>query len=142
MTQVSTIKFEGSFFMLVYPSSWEQEIIEDVVCFFKEDGCGALQMASTRSEDGHYNPEKEMNAYLDRNNLPNDPEKNIKYKTQNNIDAIACEYMQEGRFWLVQILCHEDKMLIVLYNADEPPEQSLSLEISSIISSIKFNKLL
>lgn len=135
MTQ-SDILFQGSFFRLTYPASWEQEIIEDVICFFKDDGCGALQIASSRLEDIECDLEKEMESYLARNNVAHDPKKAIKYQTSSNLNAIVREYMYEGRFWMVQLLNTQDKLLIVLYNADEPPDDALSVEISQIISSI------
>ena len=130
--------FKGTFYQFDYEQDWEVEIIENIVCVFKEYGDGVLQFAATRSENGKVDLDLELLKYLKRNQIDHSNQKITSYITANGQNALALEYTKEGRFWLLQLLAQDDKLLVVIYNADAPPNESLTLEISKILVSIKF----
>ncbi|MCB1172820.1 MAG: hypothetical protein KDK39_04615 [Leptospiraceae bacterium] len=130
--------FQGSFFRFRYLTNWQHEIIEDVACFFRADSGGVLQIAASRLAAGSLDLKAQIRAYLQRNQIDGHQAELFEYQTTRGIPAIACEYWHQDRFWLVQFLGSQDRLLIVLYNGDEVPESDLAREISTMLASIEF----
>jgi len=128
--------FQGTFFRLSYPDHWEAEIIEDIPAFFDPEGGGALQVAAG-SEEGNFQTREELNRFLSRQGMEFQDEKVATFINEKGIECSICEYMREGRFWLVQALSIQNRLLLVFYNSDEIPDQEQALAISSILGSIQ-----
>ena len=122
-----------------YPASWEAEVIEDIPAFYDPEGAGALQLVATRSTDDSCDLQAEMARYLERHGIEFQPDRIVGYKTESGLDAMVCEFLKEDRFWLVQMLTLDEKLLVVIYNADELPEPELIGILAAIIRSIKFD---
>lgn len=128
--------FKGPFFRLAYPDHWESEIIENIPAFYDPHGCGALQVAASTNPESPYVLETEMVRYLGRHGMELDRERVVRFQTDAGLDCLACEFMKEGRFWLVYMMGEADKLLIVFYNADRIPDAAEVRIISRIIRSI------
>lgn len=131
--------FEGPWFQLLYPASWQHEIIENVPCFFDPDGAGALQIAAYRNpNDDPFDAESEMQRYLEGHSVEFNLEKISRFNLMSGLDCLACEFVKQDRFWLVNIILRGSKMLLVIYNADEIPDDDTVDSIQLIVQSIRF----
>lgn len=128
--------FRGTFFQMQYPGLWDSEIIEDIPCFFDPDSGWALQAIAFRSQLGE--PFTELNRYLERHSLKADPAKTAHFSLPSGLSCMACEFYIEQRFWLVNLIFRDNRMLFILFNSDELPEESLAREISSVIRTVEF----
>ena len=131
--------FRGSFFQLLYPAHWEEEIIEDIPAFYDPEGSGVLQVVALRNKGGgEFDLAMEMERYLKRHSIQYDKDVVARFPIPSGLNCMACEFMRENRFWLVNLVAHADKMLIVLYNADEAPDVELARMVSEVIRSVVF----
>ncbi|MDH5654836.1 MAG: hypothetical protein OEZ34_02940 [Spirochaetia bacterium] len=130
------VEFQGPFFKLKFPSHWEMEIIEDIPAFFDPMGGGALQVVSAQKNDEPVNLEDEMTQYLSQMGISFDPEKIASFKIQAG-PCLACEFIKEDRFWLLNMIGQEGKLLIVMYNSDEVPDPDTVSILMNIIQSIR-----
>ena len=133
---IQLIDFRGTFFRLQYPSHWEVEVIEDIPAFYDPMGGGALQIAAFKKSDEPVNLENEMTRYLGEIKIAFDPEKIASFELPAG-PCLACEFIKEDRFWLVNMLGKEGKLLIVIYNADEVPDPDTVGIVMTIIKSIR-----
>ena len=129
--------FQGTFFELRFPDNWETEIIENIPCFFDPLGGGVVQIVATRGIADTSDLKPEMSKYLARHGLEYHEDKIVRYQTPSGLRAMACEFIREERFWLVQMLSEADKLIVFLFNSDEVPEQELAMNISQMVQSIK-----
>ncbi|MBX7056811.1 MAG: hypothetical protein K1X75_02005 [Leptospirales bacterium] len=133
--------FHGVFFQVFVPADWEQEIIENIPCFFDPDGAGALQLAATRRDaEEAFDPAEELRYYLEKNGVEYAEDRVALYHTPQGALAAACEYRRDGRFWMVQMIAEGRRMIVALYNADATPDEELARELSVILSSIRFSE--
>ena len=130
--------FQGTFFQLIYPGEWMLEIIEDIPAFYDPMGGGVLQTAASRSPDGPFLLAREMKKFLTQQEIEFDEEKVARLKTPAGQDCMACEFTRDNRFWMVYMIAEGDKLLIVMYNADEFPDSDQARNISDVIASIRF----
>lgn len=137
--QRSFREFRGPFFYLQYPDHWETIILEDIPSFFDPDGGGALQIAAFQRQGDNADPDTEIKIYLERQKIDYDPEKIVQFQTATGLSGAACEYMKEGRFWMVNVLGKDEKYLIVMYNADLVPDQHTAVLLSGIIQTIQID---
>lgn len=130
--------FQGVFFQAFVPAHWEEEIVENIPCFFDPEGGGALQIAATRRSSGDdFDPAEELRYYLEKNGIEYQSERVARYQTQQGMDAAACEFRQQGRFWMVQMIAEGQRMVVVIYNSDSTPDPDLARELSVIIGSLR-----
>jgi hypothetical protein len=134
-------KFEGVFFEAEIPSGWEQEIIEDVPCFFDPEGAGALQLAAARSqtERDYYAP-AELIAYLDRNGFELAADRVVTFTQADGSVGAGCEFLQGGRYWSVQIVSRGPLLVVVLYNADEQPDAELRAHLNHVKATLRITE--
>jgi len=130
-------KFEGSFFSIQYPETWDLEIIENVPCFYDPDSGWALQIASSRSPFS-IDLLSEIENYMIRQGLSFDEESVVPYELSPEIQAVASEYYVDNRFWLINMFCFENKLIVFLFNSDESPDAELAREIAACIRSLQF----
>ena len=136
--EVPRKSFRGTFFRLHYPTDWECEIIENVPSFFDPDAGWALQIAATRNASGDYDLRSELRTYLENNSIEFMEERVVAFETQSGLTALACEFTRENRFWMIQFLGSEDRMVIMIFNADEVPDHDLAIDISRAVGSLEF----
>ncbi len=130
--------FQGPFYRLHYPDGWEAEIIENIPAFYDPEGGGALQIvAARRDPEMPFDIEAEMTRYLERHGMVYSEERVARFDTAIGMEAMACEFMRDNRFWLVQMLCRGDMLLLILFNSDTVPDQELALKISAVIRSVQ-----
>lgn len=135
---LTTNHFRGPFFQLQYPVLWVHEIIEEIPAFYDPEGSGAVQLAAVKNQPGNtFDLESEMTRYLHRHSIEFDAERMAHYQMED-LDCMACEFVQEERFWMVTLMVKENKLLMVIYNADETPDVELAQSISGIIRSVVF----
>jgi hypothetical protein len=131
--------FRGTFFDLEYPDAWEVEIIENVPCFFDPDGIGALQAAAFRNPEGMpFDPIEQLGLYLERNGVTLDSDRVALFDLPSGLQAAACEFMKEDRFWLVNCIVRGDKMLLILWNSDVVPDADTAAAIGRTVMTIRF----
>lgn len=131
--------FRGTFFDLEYPDAWEVEIIENVPCFFDPDGIGALQAAAFRNPEGMpFDPIEQLGLYLERNGVTLDSDRVALFDLPSGLQAAACEFMKEDRFWLVNSIVRGDKMLLILWNSDVVPDADTAAAIGHTVMTIRF----
>ncbi len=134
----STRLFQGPFFQLHYPQSWECEIIENIPAFFDPEANWALQIAATHSPEGQpFHLLTEMHLYLEKNGLEFKRQQVSTYLNRHKWECAACEFIKEERFWLVHLLVHKNRMLFVIFNSDDIPDDPLARLISLLITSIE-----
>ncbi len=127
--------FEGPFFRLRYPSQWDVEVIEDVAAFFDPEGAGAVQVAcSVKSPP--IDLAEEMKSYLARQGIDYH-EESMAFYENGAAQAVACEFVKQERFWMVTLLASRDRLIIVLYNADEVPGAETAEMILALIRSVE-----
>ncbi|EHQ06753.1 hypothetical protein [Leptonema illini] len=132
-------RFRGTFFDLEYSDTWEMEIIENVPCFFDPDGIGALQAAAFREPEGTpFNPIEQLGAYLERHGLTLDTDRVAVFDLPSGLQAAACEFMKDDRFWLVNCIVKGDKMLLMLWNSDALPDADTAEAIGRTVMTIRF----
>lgn len=129
--------FEGPFFTLEYPGTWDHEIIEDIPAFYDRRGAGALQVAAVRNSDQLFSLEQEMSRYLQRHGIEYDSSK-VLFAKDGEKELATCEFVKEGRFWLVYMTSIGDRIVVAIYNADEVPGEEMASIISHILRSIRF----
>lgn len=126
--------FQGPFFELQIPGRWEYEIIENVPAFFDPMGAGALQIAATRDSRGL---DEEMQRYLERNGLAFQEDRIARFQNSQGLECLACEFVKDNRFWMVQMIARETKLVIAMYNADETPAEEAATELAGLLASIR-----
>ena len=131
-------QFTGTFFRLRFPIPWEEEIIEDIACFFRRDMGGAVQIAAMRSPTGAFDLKQEMLRYFRQNEIDLSEIQIYEYTNEQGLQVLSSEYWTDGRFWIAQVIGRDDKMLLALYNDEEAPNDYLAREIADILSSIEF----
>jgi hypothetical protein len=132
--------FEGPFFSMRIPLTWEVEVIENIPAIFDPEGGGVLQIASFRRGSGVADPKYEIEIFLNQNGIEADPSRMAEFALPSGLDCVAVEYVLDNRFWMVNAICKENRLLLVTYNSDEMPEASLAMLISEIIGTIKFTE--
>lgn len=130
--------FHGSFFELEYPAEWEQEIVENIPCLFDLESGWVLQLASSTSQSGHFDPESELNTYLEHNQIEFQEDRIVRYENAAGLECLACEFMKDNRFWLVQMIVKGPRLLVALLNSDQVPDAELAAQISAAVGSIRF----
>jgi hypothetical protein len=138
MEEIPGRLFRGTFFQLIYPAEWEMEIIEDIPAFYDPLSGGVLQCAASRNPDGPFDLPGEMRKFLERQQIAFEEDSIARFRTPGGQDCIACEYTREDRFWMVYMIALEDRLLIVMYNADEIPGPDQARSVSDVIASIRF----
>ena len=133
---IQLLDFHGPFFNLKYPSHWEVEILEDIPAFFDPMGGGALQIAAFKKSDEPVNLEDEMTRYLGKLGIPYDPDRIASFEIEAGL-CKACEFIKDDRFWLVNMLGHDGKLLMIIFNSDEVPDPDTVGIIMSMIKSIR-----
>jgi hypothetical protein len=136
---IQLMDFHGPFFHLKFPSHWEVEILEDIPAFFDPMGGGALQIAAFKKSDEPVNLEDEMTRYLGQLKMPYDPDKIASFELAAG-PCLACEFIREDRFWLVNMLGKDGQLLIIIYNADEVPDPDTVGILMDIIKSIRLEE--
>ena len=134
--EIHMVQFQGPFFTLYFPSHWEVEVIEDIPAFFDPMGGGALQIAAIHKSDEPVNLEDEMIRYLGQMHLPYDQEKMASFEIEAG-PCLACEFIKDNRFWLVNMTGKDSRLYIIIYNADEVPDPDSVTLIMNIIKSIR-----
>ncbi len=130
--------FRGPFYELRFPSHWEELVVENIPCFFDPEEGGVVQAVASRSSTGPYQIQAEMARYLEQHKLNPEMTNLVGYKTDQEADALACEFAKEGRFWMVHMLVHGDRMVLLLYNSDKTPDRGVAGEVASILRSVRF----
>lgn len=131
--------FEGPWFQVLYPSHWESQIIENVPCFFDPEGAGALQLAAYRNpNDDPFDADVEIRRYLERQGVEYSPEKIRRFSLPSGPDCNACEFIKNDRFWMINCILRGSRMVFVIYNADEVPDEETVAGIQLMIQSIRF----
>lgn len=121
-----------------YPEYWEMEVVEGVPAFFDPNGVGAFLISAFRNIRGEYDLTEEMRRFLKLHKIAYDPKKIASFEKVEGTKVQACEFISEGRFWLVYMLSNGNKLLVCTYNSDEVPNRELSEILTQMISSIKF----
>jgi len=134
----SPIRFQGPFFTLQYPDTWEMEIIEDIPAFFDPLGGGALQVVASQNDGAPFEPESEMEKYLSRLGIDFDLDRLVRYDHAAG-KSVACEFVREGRFWLVNMIASANRLLVMIYNADELPDPDTVRIIMKIIQTVRID---
>ncbi|MCB1165252.1 MAG: hypothetical protein KDK37_16675 [Leptospiraceae bacterium] len=130
--------FRGTFFELLYPRDWECEIIEDIPCFFDPEGGGAVQIAAFRHpENKNFDFDQEMQRYLEGHEIRMDKSRIAEFNLPSGLACRACEFVLENRFWLVNMIVQGSRMILVIYNADEIPDQETVQKITGMIHTIR-----
>lgn len=122
---------------MAYPSHWDQEIIEDVAAFYDPEGDGALQVA-VASRSMATEPTRELEIYLQKQGMEYKADNVAVYDLPRGGRAAVCEFIKQERFWMVGMFTKNEKVLIVMYNADEVPDQETAGLISSTLNTIEF----
>lgn len=135
---MSRTVFQGPFFELQFPTDWEHEIIENIPCFFDPDAGWVLQLAASTSPHGNFALDSEMRTYLEHNQLEYQEDRVVRYENAAGLECMACEFMKDNRFWLVQMLVRGPRLLVALLNSDQVPDTDLAGEISATVGSIRF----
>lgn len=130
--------FSGPFFRLAYPRHWEMEIIENIPAFYDPEGGGALQVVASRKPDGIYELQEEFDRWLQQQELKIPQERIVMFETEQKVACLACEFVHEERFWMVQLMTAGPALLLVIYNADEVPDRETIEILSVMIRSIRF----
>ncbi|MEQ8351659.1 MAG: hypothetical protein RH862_09255 [Leptospiraceae bacterium] len=131
-------QFRGTFFELLYPRDWEYEIIENIPCFFDPEGGGAVQVAAFRQPEGQdFDFDAEMERYLNGHGIQMDKSRIAEFSLASGLACRACEFVLEDRFWLVNMIVQGSRMILVLYNSDDIPEQETVQKISGLIQTIR-----
>ncbi len=131
--------FQGPFFELQVPEDWEQEIIENIPAFYDLDAGWVLQIAATSNPGGAaYDPDTQMRTYLEQNGLEYQDDRVMRYQNASGLECLACEFIKDNRFWLVQIIVRGPRMLLIIFNSDETPAAELARDISGAVGSIRF----
>ena len=132
-------RFQGTFFELQYPDSWEVEIIENIPCFFDPDGVGALQVAAFRQPDAEpFDLLDEMAVYLERQKVVVDQDQLAIFDLPGELQAAACEFLKDDRFWMINCIVKTDRMLFLLWNSDVVPDTDTAEMIGSCVTSVRF----
>ncbi len=132
-------RFRGTFFDLEYPDGWEMEIIENIPCFFDPDGIGALQAAAFREPEGRpFHPIEQLATYLERHQLKLDADRVAVFDLPSGLQAAACEFMKDDRFWLVNCIVKAEKMLLLLWNSDALPDADTAEAIGRTVMTVRF----
>ncbi len=121
-----------------YPEYWEMEVIEGVPAFYDPEGSGAFIISAFRNIKGIYNLSEEMSRFLKQHKVTYEPSKIASFEKSEGTLVQACEFISEGRFWLVYMLSNKNKLLVCTYNSDEVPNKELAEILTNMISSIRF----
>ena len=132
------VVFQGPFFELIFPDDWEHEIIEHIPCFFDPDAGWVLQLAASTATSGNFDLESELRTYLEHNRLEFQEDRVVRYVNPAGLECLACEFMKDNRFWLVQMLGRGSRLLVALFNSDNMPDAELAGQISATVGSIRF----
>jgi hypothetical protein len=127
-----TRPFRGPYFTLEYPENWIFEIIEDIPAFYDPQGGGVLQVASVRSV-GDANADREMDRWIAKFDIS----EYVAYE-KDGVECRSVETVYEGRFWLFHLMVKGSRILFVMYNADERPDDTSARRLSAMIGSICF----
>ncbi len=129
--------FRGAGFEMLFPHDWEHLVVEDIPSFFDPEEGGVLQVASVKASSNHVDLKEELARYLIRQNVEFKEESVISYKMVHGGEGMACEFVRENRFWMVHVMAFQGRMLVVVYNSDQMPDQDSVKTLLEIIGSIK-----
>lgn len=127
-------------YQMKYPAHWELEIIENIPAFYDPEGAGAVQISAFANRGSHYSLSDEMKRYLHQHSIDYHPDKIACFQTVDGTNIETCEFVRDGRFWMVYMLASEDKLILCTYNSDEAPNARDAGIIGSIARSIQFLK--
>jgi hypothetical protein len=130
-----------NWYYFTYPEYWELEVIEGVPAFFDPEGSGAFIISAFLNKAGVYDLTEEMGRFLAQHKIKHDPSKIASFDRTDGTKVQACEFVADGRFWLVYLLAFQNKLLICTYNSDETPDRELAEILTTMISSIRFTIL-
>lgn len=130
--------FQGPFFTVRIPPLWEVEIIENIPAFFDPDGSGVLQIAAFRRPAAILDARDEMERYLNQNGVEPDRSRMTNLVLPSGLECVSVEYVLDNRFWMVSAISRNNRLLFVIYNGDEIPQQGTAMLISEVVSSIEF----
>ncbi|MCZ8156157.1 MAG: hypothetical protein O9264_08560 [Leptospira sp.] len=125
-------------YSLLYPADWEHLVVEEIPAFFKPESGGALQFYAFESKVESFDATKELENYLKIHEIDFDEEKIATFENNEGTSIRACEFEKEERVWLVYMIANQKQMLLATYNSDEPVDDDLFLNLSNIISSVRF----
>lgn len=131
-------KSPENWYIFHYPEYWEMEVIEGVPAFFDPEGAGAFLISAFKNVVGNYDLSEEMGRFLGQHKIQYDPTKIASFEKAEGTLVQACEFVTEGRFWLVYMLANGNKLLICSYNSDEAPDKELAEILTTMISSVRF----
>lgn len=130
--------FQGPFFTVRIPPGWEVEVIENIPAFFDPEGSGVVQIAAFRRPAVILDARDEMERYLNQNGVQPDRSRMTNFILPSGLDCVAVEYVLDNRFWMVNAISQHNRLLFVVYNGDEIPQQGTAMLISEMVSSIEF----
>ena len=113
------------------------EIIEEIPAFYDPTGDGALQVSAFQNKDGEYELTNVMKNYLSRHKISYNPSSIANFVDANGCEVQACEFISEGRFWMVYMLARGSLLVLCTYNGDERPDKVQSRIIQGILRSIQ-----
>lgn len=132
-------KSPEGWYSFVYPEYWEMEVIEGIPAFYDPNGVGAFLISAFRNvADIEYDTAEELSRFLAQHKIEYDEEKIASFENGEGTTVKACEFISEGRFWMVYMLSNGNKLLICTYNSDEGPDRELAQILTTMVSSIRF----
>jgi hypothetical protein len=131
-------KSPQGWYSLLYPASWEHMVVEEIPAFFQPDSGGALQFYAFESKVESFDVSKELENYLKIHEIDYDEDMVAQFENNEGTSIRACEFQKEDRVWLVYMIANQRQMLLGTYNSDEEIGDDLFLNLSNIISSIRF----
>ena len=139
--KIITNKKTFKLFQCEVPAQWGHKIIENIPTFYDIDAGWSLQFVESQNAiNNDTQISDHMLFYLHRNKLDLQKQKIEKFYIDSQFSVLACSFAKEERFWRVYMGGHEDDLLIVLLNSDEPISPDFIEIIHEILKSISFVK--
>ena len=97
-----------------------------------------MQVAAFRQPEGQdFDFDGEMERYLNGHGIRMDKSRIAEFALASGLPCRACEFVLEDRFWLVNMIVQGSRMILVLFNSDEIPDQETVQKISGLIQTIR-----
>lgn len=125
-------------YSLLFPTTWEQMVVEEIPAFFHPDAGGALQVYAFESKQEDFDVNLELSNYLKIHEIDYDEDKVAVFENNEGSHIRACEFIKEERYWFVYVIANRTKMILATYNSDEDLSDERFQELTNIISSVRF----
>jgi hypothetical protein len=135
-------------YSLQYPRTWEMEVIEGIPTFF--DGIspygGALQVFAINLAGAVNQEAVRLSPFLLGKDLPEKmalflknqgiSDERVQYFERDRTDIAACEYRNDGHFFLAMMAQRDTIFLLALYNCKGEPEKEEAAVVGQMLQTL------